>query len=614
MGSDDMYYYALIETTEGKKLYVRFSKTGDTLDTAFTQPFDKAWKGSREAVDWLAAATASGSSLPSLYLSKTGKVYFMHGDTYVRCTMATHTIDDGYPKTITSYWPGMEAARFGTGNSAALAWDEDGKRLYVFNRDQYVRYDLEADRVDDGYPKTIGTYWAGMLEAGFGSGIDAFIRWDPDTAYAFRGDQYLRYNIPADKVDPGYPRTITAHWPALAQAHVRRVLALWKAPATKAKVQSHPVIEAGTSTPAFIVPDDRVKQLLGAARKVHSWEEFEQLWNVPALVAEGKKIPWSTAMVDTPMDVAESVRAYYANGGESCYIVPRKSDDLDYTKALAALEKVPDVHMVVAPTLWHDKPSPAQAHPVMQSIVAHCQKMQNRVAILDLPRPSDASAAGAQSLDADPAVKSSYAAMYHPWVKVPGLDDRPRLVPPSGHIAGVWARTDAERGVHKAPDGALKGVLDLTVKLDEAQAEGLNTSGVNCLRMASGQKVLIHGARTTDQSDLNWKYVNVRRLVCFLTDSIQQSTMWAVFEPNDEKLWSALRLQVTSFLTDQWRRGALVGGSPESAYYVIGDKTNNKQSSISKGEVHIDIGVAPVRPAEFVVFHIKQVRESGQGA
>ncbi|MFD9405767.1 hemopexin repeat-containing protein [Streptomyces sp. NPDC059989] len=610
MGSDGMYYYALIETTEGKRFYVRFSKTGDTLDTAFTQRFEAAWKGSREAVEWLAAAASSGSSLPSLYLPKTGKVYFMHGATYVRCTMATHTVDDGYPKTITSYWPGMEGARFGTGNTAALSWDEDGKRLYLFNRDEYVRYDLEADKVDEGYPKTIGTYWAGLSEAGFGSGIDAFVRWDTDTAYAFKGDQYVRYNIPKDKVDPGYPRKITDHWSALAQAHVRRVLALWKAPATETTARSHPVTEADTTTPAFLVPDDdkveaRERLRAAAAHKVHGWAEFDELWEVAARVAELKQKPENdyTAQDVQAKYTMEAVRGFFDNGGKSCYIVRRKRDDHDYSQALTALERIPDVHMVVAPTLWLDKSGPAEARPVMQSIVEHCRKMGNRVAILDMPLRSDV------------AVKSSYATAYTPWVKVPGLDDRPLLVPPAGHIAGVWARTDVERGVHEAPDNtALKGVLDLDRQLNEVQAGALNEAGTNCLRMFPEQGVLISGARTTDQSDRDYKYLNVRRLVCHLGDSIKQSTRWAVFEPNEEKLWGDLRNSVTDFLMDQWRRGALAGGSQEQAFSVICDASNNKGVGMGKGCVVIDIGIAPVRPAEFIVFQVKQVVGADQGA
>ncbi|MFD8985574.1 hemopexin repeat-containing protein [Streptomyces sp. NPDC059564] len=611
MGSDDTYYYALIETTEGEKLYVRFSQSGDKLDTGFTQPFEQAWKGSREAVDWLAAAAASGASLPSPYLPKTGKVYFMRGDAYVRCTMATHTIDDGYPKTITSYWTGLQEARFGTGNSAALAWDDDGKRLYLFNRDQYVRYDLEADKVDDGYPKTIGGYWAGTQEAGFSTGIDAFIRWDADTAYAFKGGQYIRYNITKDKVDPGYPRGITDHWSALAQARTRRVLALWKAPATKVNaVRIRPVVEAGTSTPAFITPDDGAERLLlDEPRKVNSWKEFEQQWKVPALVAECGQKPESeyTPELTADLVMAEAVYAFFAHGGRSCYIVPRAKGDHDYAKALTALERVHDVHMVVAPTLRLDKPGPADARLVMRSIAAHCQKMRNRVAILDTPRPSDPSTAGAQGLDAEPPLQSAYAAVYTPWVKVAGLDDRPRLVPAGGHIAGLWARTDKERGVHKAPEGELSGVLDLAEQLTEKQATALNHRGVNCVRTFPGRGVTVWGNRTLSAEN-DHMYLNVRRLTCFLTDTIEQSTRWAVFEPNDEKLWAGIHTQVTGFLTDQWRKGALQGATAESAFRVICDESNNQRSGSDKGVVRVDVAIAPVRPGEFVSMTIKQYR------
>lgn len=241
MGSDDLTYYAYVETAENGKQYVRFPKTEDKLDASFTGPFAKAWKGSAEAVRWMAEAEAAGVSVPSLYLSKTGKVYFMHGSTYVRATMATHTIDEGFPKSIAAYWGEMKPGGFDTAMNSALWWDEN--RVYFFKGDQYVRYDLAADKVDPGFPKTIGSYWNGFKEAGFGSGVDAFVRWDKDWAYAFKNDKYVRFHIPTDKVDQS-PRGTVDHWNALAQAGVLRVLSMWAAPAVEAPAT------AGTRAPS----------------------------------------------------------------------------------------------------------------------------------------------------------------------------------------------------------------------------------------------------------------------------------------------------------------------------------------------------------------------------
>ncbi|MFI6686653.1 hemopexin repeat-containing protein [Streptomyces sp. NPDC050485] len=227
--------YALNATTErGSKQdkYLRFSHPDEKLDESFTRPFKGAWKGSPEAVDWIAKTSSSGLSIPSLYLPKNGKLYLMNGSTYVRCTLATHTVDEGFPKSIGSYWTGMKAAGFDSGIDSALWWDE--KTAYFFKGDKYVKYDLEADKVADGYPRTIGSYWTGFKDAGFGSGIDAFIRWDNEKAYAFKGDRYIRFNVTTDKLDQ-LPRKITDHWSALAQADVPRVLTMWQAPAVESK-------------------------------------------------------------------------------------------------------------------------------------------------------------------------------------------------------------------------------------------------------------------------------------------------------------------------------------------------------------------------------------------
>ncbi len=187
------------------------------------------------------------------------------------------------------------------------------------------------------------------------------------------------------------------------------------------------------------------------------------------------------------------------------------------------------------------------------------------------------------------------------------MDAFERTVPPCGHIAGVWARTDAERGVFKAPANQnLRAALRLATVLTDDEHGKLNEKGVNCLRAFPDRGLLVWGARTRSTTR-DWRYLNVRRLVSYLADSVRRSTAWAVSEPNDERLRATLRHSVSSFLTDQWRQGALLGRTPDEAFYVICDDTNNTSETLDDGKVVCDIGVAPVRPAEFVHFTVTQL-------
>ncbi|MEU6328584.1 phage tail sheath subtilisin-like domain-containing protein [Streptomyces sp. NPDC047049] len=316
--------------------------------------------------------------------------------------------------------------------------------------------------------------------------------------------------------------------------------------------------------------------------------------------------------------LAEAVYGFFANGGTECYVVTLNPDnDLltelngnkDQKTGLEGLKAVPDVQMVALPELWPSGTTVENVKPLIDALVAHCTFMRNRVAIIEAPdgkKPSELQPflAKLPSPDSD---EGAFTAAYYPWVRVPGVNGYKRTVPPCGHMAGIWARTDAERGVFKAPANQnVRGVLDIPVLLTDAQQGELNAAGINCLRVFPDRGLLVWGARTRSSSR-DWKYLNVRRLVCFFRDSIERSASWAVFEPNDERLWAALRHSVSTFLMDQWRQGALVGRTPEEAFYVICDETNNPPSKQDDGEVHCDIGVAPVRPAEFVHFSIAQI-------
>ncbi|MEU2870687.1 hemopexin repeat-containing protein [Streptomyces olivoreticuli] len=230
----DSYISGGDPSSKNTVLYAKWDPPTDTLDKEFTRVFAESWEGTPEQQRWMEKAASSGRSIPSLYLPKTGKVYFLHEDQYVRCTLETMTIDEGFPKSIGSYWPGLKAVGFDSGIDSILWWDE--KTVYIFKGLQYVRYNLETDKVDEGYPKSIAAYWPGFKEAGFEGGIDAIFRWEPDWVYAFKADQYIRLHIPTNKVDVG-PRTSTRYWNPLAGLSSRRVLTVFQAPDVTAPVR-----------------------------------------------------------------------------------------------------------------------------------------------------------------------------------------------------------------------------------------------------------------------------------------------------------------------------------------------------------------------------------------
>jgi hypothetical protein len=193
------------------------------------------------------------------------------------------------------------------------------------------------------------------------------------------------------------------------------------------------------------------------------------------------------------------------------------------------------------------------------------------------------------------------------------LTNQPMLVPPSGHVAGVWCRTDASRGVHKAPaNEVILGTNGLGVQVTGEEQGSLNKSGINCIRSFPGRGIRIWGARTLS-SDPEWRYLSVRRLFNYVAESINEGTQWAVFEPNDERLWLSLRVAATNFLRRVWLDGALFGASPNEAFYVKCDSETNPPEVVEAGQVVCEIGIAPVKPAEFVVFRLSQYSAGGDG-
>ncbi|MFF4602763.1 phage tail sheath family protein [Streptomyces sp. NPDC001339] len=308
----------------------------------------------------------------------------------------------------------------------------------------------------------------------------------------------------------------------------------------------------------------------------------------------------------TSTTLFHSVYAFFANGGGRCLTVLTGQSDTSYEGAIDALTEHADVTIVAAPDDGHD--------PVVASKLAdHCAQMGNRMVILQLPSDVTAKTATAPNV-----TSAEYAAVYFPWINMPtpgGVPDPgtgrvPTVpVPPCGHVAGAWSTSDRSNGVFYAPANMpLVAVDSFTASLSEAQQHDLmlrTESKVNCLRSFPGLGPMVWGARTLDK-DLNRRYVNVRRLMSFLEASIKASTRWAVFQPIDQHLWGALRGQVGSFLHDQWLSGALRGDVASDAYRVLCDASNNPADSIAAGKVVVDIAVAPVRPAEFILFRITQ--------
>ncbi|SEP26456.1 Phage tail sheath protein FI [Halogranum amylolyticum] len=243
------------------------------------------------------------------------------------------------------------------------------------------------------------------------------------------------------------------------------------------------------------------------------------------------------------------------------------------------------------------------------ALVTHCETLGDRFAILQASEDNDGAGTLAPPLD------SSYGAFYYPWVDVQNPETNViTRVPPGGHVAGVYARTDVERGVHKAPaNERLRRVDKLQFTVTKGEQDMLNPRGVNVVRSFRDRGIRVWGARTMS-SDPSWKYVNVRRLFLFLEESIDQGTQWVVFEPNNEALWARVRQTLENFLTTVWRSGALMGSSPEEAFFVRCDRSTMTQNDIDNGRLIAVIGVAPTKPAEFVVFRIGQWTADASGA
>jgi uncharacterized protein len=275
------------------------------------------------------------------------------------------------------------------------------------------------------------------------------------------------------------------------------------------------------------------------------------------------------------------------------------------------LEALDDVRLVLCPDVMagYDGSDGAKERVkmVQEAMITHCELMRFRFAVLDTPPGLNAQQAKEWRNYVN--FDSSYAAMYYPWIRIANLSgsgSASKLVPPSGHVVGVYNRTDSDRGVHKAPANEIvRGAIDLELQISRGEQDTLNPIGVNCIRAFPGRGIRVWGARTLS-SDGSWRYINVRRLFIFIEASMDAGLQWVVFEPNDRNLWAKVRRDVNSFLRTVWGGGALFGSTPDEAFYVKVDDELNPPEIRDLGQLIIEVGVSPVKPAEFVIFRISQ--------
>jgi len=359
-------------------------------------------------------------------------------------------------------------------------------------------------------------------------------------------------------------------------------------PASKAGMPARPTGEAYRQA-AVLSP-----------QPVNSWTEFTQKFG---------------DIQDANQYLAHAVYGFFNNGGTRCWVtrIGAAGDDLE--RPLQQFESIDEIAIVAAPLPPELAASALNA--AQGRLVDHCQRMEDRVAILDsgcdISNDKLVPSTDATGIWRPAANPKGYGAFYFPWIEVANplgeAGDRV-AVPPSGHLAGIYARSDAERGVHKAPaNEVMMGALGVHYPVSKILQATLNPLGINCIRAFDGT-IKVYGARSLasdpQAGDPEWTYINVRRLVNFLRESIDQGTQWVVFEPNAPELWSKIRRNVSSFLNGVWTSGALLGTAPEQAFYVRCDETTNPPEVRDLGQVVTEIGVAVVKPAEFVVFRLSQ--------
>jgi phage tail sheath protein FI len=374
---------------------------------------------------------------------------------------------------------------------------------------------------------------------------------------------------------------------------------------------SKPIEGVGTAIAAFVglAPGGPVNTPMRVSR----WGQFSSIYGDPNEPQNG---PFMEGAF-----LAHGVLGFFENGGTRCWVVRVEEStarhlvgDAAESRGLGSLAAIDEITMVSMPDAMTlaIRGDDGDVTAVQAKLIAHCENAGGRMAILDCP----SGLAPREVLDwrtRKAGYDSKDAALYYPWLEV--ADDRtgrPLRVPPSGHVAGVWCRTDAGHGLHHAPTGGVVGAVGLGCDLSETDQAELADAGVNSMRAFPGQGIRVWGARTLS-SDPEWRYVPVRRLLLHLESSIDQGTRWTVFEPNDEGLWEALREAVERFLDRSWRDGALVGETANEAYYVKCDEETNPPELIDAGQVVCEIGIAPVKPREFTVLRLSRLTADAGG-
>ena len=317
------------------------------------------------------------------------------------------------------------------------------------------------------------------------------------------------------------------------------------------------------------------------------------IWN---LLAGGRQVAVGRWLMDGDDQIAAIT--------DDTYIGQDAIDPNDRT-GLFALKNIDEISIVAIP----GRTTPGNSQ-VQEALINHCETLRYRFAVLDSNVRTNLEGIQEQRGRYD----TKYAALYYPWLRIDDpFPDNPRIttqvsIPPSGHILGIYARSDIERGVHKAPaNEVIRGISDLEVKLTKEEQDILNPRNINVLRnfRENNRGLRVWGARVLS-SDPDWKYINVRRLFIFIENSIDRGTQWVVFEPNDEPLWQRVKRVITAFLTQVWRDDALMGQTKEEAFFVKCDRTTMTQNDIDNGRLIVQVGIAPVKPAEFVIFRIGQ--------
>lgn len=360
------------------------------------------------------------------------------------------------------------------------------------------------------------------------------------------------------------------------------LIAFISSPCTSASIDGVPTNTAGFAGMAADGP-------LDVPMLVQSWEEFVEVFG------------GHDSALRNPY-LAHSVSAFFANGGRRLYVVRVADDgDAEFTRALEGLQAIEEISVVCIPGVT----SPA----VQDAMILHCEDSGDRVCVLDPERDAGLADVGEQRgrLRSD----KGYAALYYPWVQASPAGAGRVLLPPSGFVAGVYARTDRERGVWNAPVDEVLTAVDVNREISERDLEVLTAAGVNAIRSFPGRGVQVWGARTI-ATDGEWKFVSVRRYAIFLEESIHEGTQWAVFEPNDEPLWASVKGCVGDFLQTQWRAGALQGATPEEAFFVRVDRSTMTQEDLDHGRTVILVGAAVLRPAEFVLLRFIHAREAAR--